>query len=70
MTIDKCFECNEVSEKKNDMGEHGYITYCNDCKIGTYHKYLPVVPFNYEIMKRQAMKIEKTYNFYQGDQDD
>jgi len=67
MTIDKCFECDEVSTKKVDMKEHGYLTYCNDCKLSTYHKYVPVIPFNYTLMKSASMKIEDQYNFNEGD---
>jgi len=62
MTIDKCFECNEVSEKKNDMGEHGYTTYCYDCKIATYHEYIPAVPFDYVVMKRTDLGFDGDYN--------
>jgi len=60
MTIDECFECKEESIKKNDMGEHGYTTYCYECKIATYHKYVPTIPLAYEIMSR-AVDLEKDY---------
>ena len=51
MTIDECFECKEENTKKIDMKEHGYLTYCYDCKISTYHKYVPVIPLSYKIMQ-------------------
>ncbi len=63
---DKCFDCKTPNNKKNDMGEHGYTTYCTKCKIATYHKHKPIVPLNYEMMKQAAMKTE-SYNFYEGD---